>query len=181
MDLGNYVDVPSRLRIALEKWPELRVQASAPQLVPVGDRLFVQVVATVWRSPDDPLPAVATAWEPFPGRTPYTKDSEAMNAETSAVGRALGLAGIGIGLSIASANEIRARLTGDDAGPELEEPRPTRTMPSGDRPRTASRPTPGQLTLIGKMRAERGLDGPDPTTFDEASALIDELKRTPKP
>ena len=179
MDLGNYVDVSSRLRLALEQWPEVRVQASRPELVTVGDRTFVSVTASVWRTPDDPLPAVATAWEPFPGRTPYTKDSEMMNAETSAVGRALGLAGIGIGLSIASANEIRARLTGDDepddrppAGP------PARTVRPGGNPATA-----GQMTLIGRMRAERGITNPpaEDLTFEQASELIGELKRTPKP
>jgi hypothetical protein len=35
-------------------------------------------------------PGIGMAWEPFPGRTPYTKASELMNAETStAVNRVL--------------------------------------------------------------------------------------------
>jgi hypothetical protein len=81
-------------------------------VIEIGERMFLEVVAHVYRSPDDRTPTVASAWEPFPGRTPYTRDSEAMNAETSAVGRALGLAGYGSTKSIASREEVQARQPG---------------------------------------------------------------------
>lgn len=105
-DLQGYVTVNQRLAHALSKWPELRVQETAPKLVQAGNQLFLEVTTTVWRTPDDPLPAIATCWEPFPGTTPYTKMSEAANASTSALGRCLGLMGVHIEAGIATKDEV---------------------------------------------------------------------------
>src|SRR3990167_9784769 len=75
------------------------------------------------RPPDDPRPGVGHAFEPIPGKTPYTKDSETMNAETSAWGRAI----VALGFEtkkIASANEVRARQTSGEPSrtPTASEP-----------------------------------------------------------
>ena len=70
---------------------------------------FYRCTVTVWRDETDPIPAIATAAEPYPGKTPYTKNSEFMVGMTSALGRALGYMGFGINKSIASKNEIQAR------------------------------------------------------------------------
>ena len=91
MNLGDYVDVPTRFRLALDKWPELRVIEEPAKVIAIGDKTFISVTMTVYRDPSDPLPAVATCWEPFPGMTPYVKNSEQMNASTSCLGRVLGL------------------------------------------------------------------------------------------
>ena len=91
MNLGDYVDVPTRFRLALDKWPELRVVEEPAKIVTIGDKTFISVTMTVYRDPSDPLPCVATCWEPWPGRTPFTLNSEAMNCSTSALGRALGM------------------------------------------------------------------------------------------
>jgi hypothetical protein len=71
---------------------------------------FIVYAAAAYRTPDDPRPGIGIAWEPFPGRTPYTAASELMNAETSAWGRAI----IAVGASdskpgIASRDEVRTR------------------------------------------------------------------------
>jgi hypothetical protein len=108
-NLDNYVDVPTRLRMALEKFPDLRVQESQPTFREVNDKLYIEIRCTVWRDKDDQLPCIAFCWEPFPGRTPYTKDSEQMNASTSALGRALGMMGFGIDHKMASKQEVLAR------------------------------------------------------------------------
>src|SRR5688572_4683551 len=50
---------------------------------------YLEYVALAYRTPDDPRPGIGIAWERFPGITPYTRHSEAMNAETSAWGRAI--------------------------------------------------------------------------------------------
>jgi hypothetical protein len=63
-------------------------------------------VAAAFRSPDDPRPSHGTAWELVPGPTPFTRGSEAQNAETSAIGRAIANLGIGANRSIASAEDI---------------------------------------------------------------------------
>jgi len=108
-NLGDYVDVPTRLADALKKWPDLRIQETKPIIVTVDSQQYVEISCTVWRTADDMLPTVAFCWEPIPGRTPYTKGSEMMNASTSCLGRALGFLGMGIGKSIASRNEVQAR------------------------------------------------------------------------
>ena len=108
-NLGDYVDVPTRLAEALKKYPELRIQESKPIIVTVDNQQYVEISCTVWRDCTDLMPTVAYCWEPIPGRTPYTKGSEMMNASTSCLGRALGFLGMGIGKSIASRNEVQAR------------------------------------------------------------------------
>ena len=108
-NLGDYVDVPTRLAEALKRWPDLRIQETKPVIVTVDNQQYVEISCTVWNDAADLLPTVAYCWEPIPGRTPYTKCSEMMNASTSCLGRALGMKGMGIGKSIASRNEVQAR------------------------------------------------------------------------
>ena len=108
-NLGDYVDVPTRLAEALKRWPDLRIQETKPIIVIVDNQQYVEISCTVWRDSTDLMPTVAYCWEPIPGRTPYTKGSEMMNASTSCLGRALGFLGMGIGKSIASRNEVQAR------------------------------------------------------------------------
>ena len=108
-NLGDYVDVPTRLAEALKRWPDLRIQETKPVIVTVDNQQYVEISCTVWRDCTDLMPTVAYCWEPIPGRTPYTKGSEMMNASTSCLGRALGFLGMGIGKSIASRNEVQAR------------------------------------------------------------------------
>jgi len=107
MDLSNYVDVPSRFALALDKWPDLRVVESAPEVVTVGDQTFISVTMTVYRTPDYLIPARGCAWEPIPGKSSFTRGSEMMNASTSALGRAIGLM-IPFG-KMASMEEVRNR------------------------------------------------------------------------
>lgn len=109
-DLGDYVDVKTRIQQFWDAYPDGRIECSEPQALTMDGRWFIASQVAIYRFHDDPTPAATgNAWEPFPGRSPYTKDSEAMNAETSAVGRALGNLGIGIGGSIATAEEVRNR------------------------------------------------------------------------
>jgi len=108
-NLGDYVDVPTRLAEALKRWPDLRIQETKPIIVIVDNQQYVEICCYVWRDAADQKPSIAYCWEPIPGRTPYTKGSEMMNASTSCLGRALGFLGMGIGKSIASRNEVQAR------------------------------------------------------------------------
>jgi hypothetical protein len=91
MDLSSYVDVPTRFAALLEKWPELRIKEHRPEIVTIGDKIFISVTMQAWRTPDDPQPCQATCFEPFPGKTSFTRDSEQMNASTSCLGRLAGL------------------------------------------------------------------------------------------
>lgn len=114
-DLQGYVDVAERIRIFKEKYPNGSLQPldhNKPyDVITVGERAFVVYVAAAYRTPDDQRPGVGMAWEPFPGKTPYTRDSELMNAETSAWGRAIIAALASDTQKIASAEEVRNRQT----------------------------------------------------------------------
>lgn len=109
--MDDYVPVVDRLAQAYDRWPELRLWEHPAQVVVIDGQSFVASTVTAHRSPDDSHPAQATAWEPFPGRTSFTKNSEMMNAATSAVGRVLALMGIAAKKSIASRDEVRNRQT----------------------------------------------------------------------
>jgi hypothetical protein len=91
MDLSDYVDVPTRFAALLAKWPELRIKEHRPEIVTIGDKTFISVTMQAWRTPDDPVPCMATCFEPFPGKNSFTRDSEQMNASTSCLGRLAGL------------------------------------------------------------------------------------------
>ena len=107
--MDNYVDVATRLKIAFERWPELRIQETHREVVEMPDKTcFIRCVVTIWRTADDPIPVIASACEVYPGRTPYTKTSESEVGYTSAIGRGLAMAGIGANKSIASRDEIQA-------------------------------------------------------------------------
>ena len=108
--MENYVDVPTRLRLALEKYPELSIQESRPTVVSMDDgKQYLEVTTRVWRHPQDPLPIIVSCWEEYPGTTPYTRGAEQQNASTSSLGRALGMLGFGIKQSIASREDVERR------------------------------------------------------------------------
>lgn len=120
----GYVDVATRLVEFRGKHPEGSLQPVNPQepirVFTVGDLTFLQYVAAAYRSPDDDRPGIGIAWEPFPGRTPYTKGSEAMVAETSAWGRAIVAAlAADTKKGVASADEVRsAEARRQEAAPD---------------------------------------------------------------
>lgn len=155
-DLSDYVDVRQRIQMFKDKYPTGTLQPadlSNPfKVVQIGDKFFIAYTACAFRTADDPRPGVGVAWEPVPGRTPYTKDSELMNAETSAWGRAI-IAVLAVDRlnQIASAEEVRNRQTPQTDGdivqmPTRQIPKPVVSAPkqfvqqnnSGEAPRMAS-------------------------------------------
>ena len=180
-NLDNYVDVPTRLRMALEKYPDLRVQESQPTFREVENKLYIEIRCTVWRDKDDQLPSIAYCWEPFPGKTPYTKDSEMMNCSTSALGRALGAMGFGIDHKMASKQEVLARQTeqpevttkevtyadgGSVPDPFTDEPQKTNIVKFKNPGAAAS---PKQLGLIRVLARQRG--------FATGAGVVEEVSR----
>lgn len=116
IDLGSYNDVASRMREFFAKYPDGCLRPAAPWRVEqIGEKAFVVFEAAAYRTADDPNPGVGTAWEPFPGRTQFTRDSELMNAETSAWGRAiLAVGAADTRKGVASAEEVRNRQADRD-------------------------------------------------------------------
>jgi hypothetical protein len=127
-ELNGYVDVPTRLRLALKDWPQLRIQETSCTLEQVGEQLFLICIVTVWRDERDAVPVIASAAEQVPGRTPYTRNAERMVGFTSALGRALGYMGYGIDKSIASHDEIKHR----QEFANVEDPFPTTPQQEND-------------------------------------------------
>lgn len=108
--MDGYVEAKDRVAEFWRLFPDGRIRCLPPKVVQVEGRTFIESHVLVYTHRDHTEPdATGTAWEQWPGKTPYTKDSEAMNAETSAVGRALGFLSIGITGSLASADEVRNR------------------------------------------------------------------------
>ena len=107
--MDDYVDVAERIRQFYERFPTGSLQTLAmPEVVEVNGKSFVLYGAAAYRTPDDERPAHGWAWEPVPGQTSFTRDSELQNAETSAWGRAI----IALGFEtkhIASQEEVRNR------------------------------------------------------------------------
>ena len=182
MDLSNYVDVPTRFAAALERWPELRIMENRPEIIAIDDKTFISVTMQAWRTPDDPIPCQATCFEPFPGKTSFTRDSEQMNASTSALGRVLGLM-MSFGPKLASFEEVRNRQTESVAPATLfkqpvdlhhmgrKAPARTEALGSKSEAPTGDGPTPKQLAML---RA-KNWEGAVPVTKREASELIDRL------
>lgn len=127
IDLDSYNDVASRMREFFDKYPHGCLRPYEPWRVEqVGERAFVVYSAAAYRTADDTNPGVGTAWEPFPGKTPYTRDSELMNAETSAWGRAiLAVGAADTRKGIASAEEVRNRQADRDTAWEEAAPAAT--------------------------------------------------------
>jgi hypothetical protein len=157
--MENYVPVNERLRLALEKYPELSIQETPPKVVSMDDgKQFLEITTRVWRHPEDRVPVIVSCWEEYPGTTPYTRGAEQPNASTSSLGRALGMLGFGIKDSIASREDIERRqpapvtstkvITSSETG---EKTTITRHAPVG-----AGGATPAQM---GKIRALAGARG----------------------
>lgn len=106
----NYNDVASRIAEFREKYPTGSLRQLDLQFLTFGGKDWVVYTAAAYRTPDDVCPGIGTSWEPVPGKTPYTRDSEVMVAETSAWGRAL-IATLAVDSKkgIASADEIENR------------------------------------------------------------------------
>ena len=204
-DLGDYVDVKTRLQLALDRWPELRVIEEAPEIITMPDgKIYIQCAITVYRDADDLLPARAYLWDQYPGTTNFTRNREQPNAATSALGRALGYMGIGIHNGMASYEDVRNAKADNEMG-EAKASARVRDTRSVDRPvidpttpvgkitytNTVGQyanmvgPDPathGQRALLATMSKERGLayDTTKPITLDEFNALLAELKKVPK-
>jgi hypothetical protein len=183
--MSDYVDVKTRLTEALSKYPDLRITEHRPAVVNIGEQLFVECAVTVARDPDDPVPVTAYMYEPYPGRTPYTKLSEQANGSTSALGRALGYMGFGIKASIASANEVRNRAP-EEQYPDRGQPQATRVDELQQR-RTGTaagtgKASPKQIETLRAMAEERGLELEilEDMTAADASEMMTQIKPLPR-
>lgn len=171
---ADYVDVAERIRLFRDLYPEGSLRPASLERpfwiedVPnVGPRLVY--VAAAYRHPEDPAPGIGSAWEPLPGRTPYTRDSELMVAETSAWGRAIVAAlAADTKRGVASADEVRARRA----------PEPERKAWTPDMQRRALRgihTAPDQQALDEIDRYVNKQDVPEASLAEIAGAISERL------
>jgi len=112
MNLDGYVTVNERLKMALAKYPDLRVMELPFLVQEINGDTFLWCAVAVYPTPEH-QPTNGSVLEPMPGRTPFTRNSELMVGYTSALGRALGYLGFGIDKGIASNDEVAARIGTD--------------------------------------------------------------------
>jgi hypothetical protein len=106
----DYIDVATRIVEFREKYPTGSLQQIKLEFVNVNGKDWVVYTAGAYRTPDDIRPGMGTAWEPIPGPTNFTRDSEVQNAETAAWGRAMVAAlAVDTKKGIASSEEVRNR------------------------------------------------------------------------
>ena len=107
----DYIDVATRIVEFRERYPDGRLRQRSLEFVrDFAGKDWVVYTAEAWRTQDDPAPAQGTAWEPVPGPTQFTRDSEVQNAETAAWGRAMVAAlAVDTRKGIASSEEVRNR------------------------------------------------------------------------
>ena len=111
----NYVEVNERLKAFWQLCPEGRIVTNILKLE--NDICVIQ--SAVFENKEDKEPrATGIAYEKE-GSTFINKTSYIENCETSAVGRALGNAGIGIDTSVASAEEVQNAILQQDENKKI--------------------------------------------------------------
>lgn len=136
---SDYVEVAERLQEFYAKYPEGSLQGEWEWS---EDHTWIFYKAYAYRSPEDPRPGIGHAQELVPGKTPYTRGSELMNAETSAWGRAMAALGIATKKGIATGHEVR-----------MAKARQQETAAPAERPRQAPQSEQWSLPTLGS-RAE---------------------------
>lgn len=201
MSRDDYIEVSERIRMFKEAYPDGSLDSEWQYVDRDGEQWLV-VKAYAYRNQDDHRPGVGHAWEPIPGRTPYTKGSELMVGETSAWGRALAALGIAVHKGIASAQEIRsAQARTPDLGQQRADAMPAYKTPSGAVKQEGNQlATAKQVGLLKgtmskqhinevmlsdycseRLGFELPVDGLDRLTKAQASVIIDSLLKTEHP
>ena len=193
--MDGYLDVATRLKMAFEKYPDLRIQETHREVVEMPDKsCFIRCTVTIWRTADDLIPCVASACELYPGRTSFQKYSENEVGYTSAVGRALAYMGFSGNKSLASLDEVNSAKGRQQTHVASVVPiREDLEQPFGDTTNTKAYATPKQRGLIRKLSFDKKLgttelllhitkvlDMPyasiELLSKDEASAVIESLQ-----
>ena len=154
MSREDYIEVSERIQKFYERYPDGSLQGCWTWMGPGHDVIVFR--AEAFRSQEDTRPGIGHASEPYPGLTSFTKNSEMMNAETSAWGRAIASLGIAVHRGIASAQEVRAAQRGTDVTPvrrstvtDTDDPWYTGTQT----PHVDEGPSAGQMTFAKKEPA----------------------------
>jgi hypothetical protein len=183
-NMDDYVDVAQRIQEFYERYPDGRLTSgSPPQLMFVGERSFIVYHARAFRAADDPQPGDGWAWEPVPGPTQFTRDSELQNAETAAWGRAIVALGFAT-KKIASRQEVQNRTAAADTPAQNAQPAAAHLISDAQRRRLFALAKEADVgnddlkTLIFQVTAQGSTNHIPVDKYDELCALL-EAQRVP--
>jgi hypothetical protein len=166
--MEGYVDVAERIREFRAKYPNGCLRPFNPaepfRVMEIGGREFIVYTAAAFRSPEDTLPAVAVAAELAVGKTNFTRESEVMNAETSAWGRAIVALLVADTQRIASLEEVRNRQAENVAKEAPKTPYKPRTQAKNEGASVTALASPAssaQLGLMKKLAKEKNVGNLD--------------------
>ena len=101
----DYISVNERIAAFHAKYPDGSLQS---EIIELSDSRVV-IRGYAYRSPLDERPGTGYSAMSIPGKTPYTRDSEVENCETSAWGRALAALGFEVKRGVASSEEVKSK------------------------------------------------------------------------
>ena len=149
----DYIDVATRIAEFRDKYPTGSLQQIKYEFVQVAGKDWIIYTAAAFRTPEDIRPGIGTAWEPIPGPTPFTRDSEVQNAETAAWGRAIvAVLAADTRKGIASSEEVRNRQE------KAPDPKPVAKATKAKRVSTEAE-SAYMLTVLDKIAQTSTLDG----------------------
>ena len=106
--LKDYIEVKDRIQEFYKRYPNGSLQFDFNGTMDIAGQSIIWGRAYAYRDQEDLRPAIGTAWEFLPAKSPFAKGAELMVLETSAWGRAIAALGIAVSKSVASKNEVRA-------------------------------------------------------------------------
>lgn len=181
--LEDYIEVPERIQRFYDKYPDGSLQGTWEVAV-IGDDTLIVYKAFAYRSATDTTPGIGTASEPYPGKTPYTKGSELMNAETSAWGRAIVALGfLAKDEKVASAEEVKLAKERQTKKPDVHDSKSFADKVAA-LPGTVEMATVDQLERLDKARVavgvkrftahlvSQGVDNPGELTKETADKVL---------
>lgn len=172
--LDGYLTVAERIQQLKAKYPDAVLRPFNPAepftIKEIGGTEYIIYTAACYKTPNDPMPAVAVAIEPCVAKSNFTRDSMVMNAETSAWGRAI-MAALACDTTakIASADEVRNRQTDDQMATVIK------AFPKANvqqqqvttAPAKSGMITQKQIGLLGKLTREKQMNNLDLLAFAE--------------
>lgn len=176
--MDNYVEVKDRIIKFYVDHPEGSLRCKEWSIEEVAGQHYFVYVAQAFRNPEDSAPAEGIAWEVVPGATNFTKTSEAMNAETSAWGRAIVALGISADKGIASANEVRAA----EARRGAPDPREVKKLTKASKRKTLADVLTKTFNedrdaIVEFVKSETGKGSTKDLTIEEMDKLIREVSK----
>jgi len=158
---NDYIDVATRIGMFRDKHPDGSLQPAdltkPYEIISVGEKTFIVVIACAYRDRNDTRPGVGMAWEPYPAMNQQMRGSELMLCETSAWGRAIvAVLAADTKRGVASQDELVARNVVTKEAPNATasaEKFVTKQTTTGGL-------SPKQFNFINKLLGENKIDDP---------------------